>query len=59
MDRRVTAEARSLVDLLSIEQHGRLDGRERLASIVFPNGSIASVPPELSVSVWRGMRDQS
>lgn len=55
----MTAEARSLVDLLSIEQHGRLDGRERLASILYANGSIASVPPELSVAVWRGMRDLS
>lgn len=52
----MTALARML-DTLEVEQHGRLGGRDRLACIVFPNGSIAMVPPFLAQHVWLGMRD--
>lgn len=29
---------------LCLEEHGRLGGRDRLASVIFPNGSVAVLP---------------
>lgn len=48
-----------VLSTLEAERWGRVGGRNRFATIPFPNGSVALVPSSLSVAVWRGMRDAS